>query len=94
MGMRESRSNKYVNKIWSNPRGEHRNTREELLSWGRWRARRPVGWGSEPGAVLERESLSEKEADHTATMSARAWSFLSETGCCYRGLQMSSIFSR
>lgn len=65
-------------------RGEHRNTREELLSWGRWRARHPVGWGSEPGAALEERGF-QKEADRTAAMSAGAWSFLSETGCCYRG---------
>lgn len=36
------------------------------MSWGRWRARSPVGWSHEPGAGLERERHSEKEVDHSS----------------------------
>ena len=35
------------------------------MSWGRWRARSSVAWSHEPGAGLERERHSEKEADHS-----------------------------
>ena len=81
---RRSHSNKYVNKIWSNPRGTAQEYKGGANVLGQVGSKEAMGWGNEPRAVLERERHSEKEADHRATVSARPWPFLSEVGCSYR----------
>lgn len=62
---RRSRSNKYVNKIWSNPRGRAQERKGGVSVLGQVESKEPSGLGQGArGSVVKREAFGEGSRPH------------------------------